>query len=92
MKKFDYDQKKMYKAFPFKIKDVVFSSILHVANKYMIKIADIIGKGEEDKAEIRRWMLRTEQNFYKYFFPSDQSQKKLGANEQSLFYDYDLVT
>ena len=37
-------------------------------------------------------MSRTEQNFYRYFFPSDQSQKKLGANEQSLFYDYDLVT
>ena len=91
MKKFDYDQKKMYKAFPFRIKDVVFSSILYVANKYMIKIADIIGKGEEDKDEIMQWMSRTEKNFYKYFFSSDQSQRKLGANEQSLFYDYDLV-
>jgi hypothetical protein len=67
MKKFNYDQKKMYKAFPFRIKDVVFSSILYVANKYMIKIADIIGKGEEDKDEIMQWMSRTEKNFYKYF-------------------------
>jgi Trehalase len=92
MKKDNYDQKKMYQTFPFKIKDVVFSSILYVANKYMIRIADIIGKEEQDKAEIRQWMSRTEQNFYRYFFPSDQSQKKLGANEQSLFYDYDLVT
>ena len=92
MKKDNYDQKKMYEIFPFKIKDVVFSSILYVANKYMIRIADIIGKGHEDKAEIRQWMSRTEQNFYEYFFPSDQSQKKLGVNEQSLFYDYDLVT
>lgn len=92
MKKDNYDQKKMYQRFPFKIKDIVFSSILYVANKYMLRIADIIGKEEQDKAEIRQWMSRTEQNFYKYFFPSDQSQKKLGANEQSLFYDYDLVT
>ena len=92
MKKDNYDQKKMYQTFPFKIKDIVFSSILYVANKHMIRIADIIGKGHEDKAEIRQWMSRTEQNFYEYLFPSDQSQKKLGANEQSLFYDYDLVT
>jgi hypothetical protein len=83
----------MYESFPFKIKDVVFSSILYVANKYMIKIANIIGVEEEEKdtAEIREWMSRTEHNFYKYFFPHDQIQK-LGANEQSLFYDYDLVT
>ena len=43
----------------------------------MIKIADIIGKGEEDKAEIRQWLSRTEQNFYEYFVPSEESQKKI---------------
>ena len=26
------------------------------------------------------------------YIASDQSQKKLGANEQSLFYDYDMTT
>jgi hypothetical protein len=92
MKHDNYDQKKMYQSFPFKIKDVVFSSILYVANKYMIKIANIVGEKEEDTAEIREWMSRTKQNFYKYFFPSGQNQNKLGADEQSLFYDYDLVT
>jgi hypothetical protein len=65
----------MYQSFPFKIKDVVFSSILYVANKYMIKIANIVGEKEEDTAEIRKWMSRTKQSFYKYFFPSDQNQK-----------------
>ena len=58
----------------------------------MIKIANIVGEKEEDTAEIREWMSRTKQNFYKYFFPSGQNQNKLGADEQSLFYDYDLVT
>jgi len=48
LKKYDYDQKKIYQSFPFKIKDVVFSSILYVANKYMIKIANIIGEEEDD--------------------------------------------
>ena len=56
----------------------------------MIKIANIVGR-EEDTAEIGEWISRTKQNFYKYFFPSDQNQNKLGADEQSLFYDYDLV-
>jgi hypothetical protein len=55
----------------------------------MLKIANIIG--ENDTQEIREWMSRTQQNFYEYFFPSDQSEKKVGANEQSLFFDYDLV-
>jgi len=91
MKKYNYDQKKMYQSFPFKIKDVVFSSILYVANKYMIKIANIVGERKEDTAEIGEWISRTKQNFYKYFFLSDQNQNKLGADEQSLFYDYDLV-
>ena len=87
MKKYDYDEKKMYDNFPFKIKDVTFSSILYVANKYLKKIANIIG---EDSQEISEWISRTEQNFYKYFlFASDT--KKLGSNEESLFYDYDLI-
>ena len=72
MKKYNYDQKKMYENFPFKVKDVVFSSILYVANKYMIKIANII---EEDIAEIWQWISRMKQNFYKYFFPSNQNKK-----------------
>lgn len=55
----------------------------------MLRISNIIG--ENDTQEIREWMSRTEQNFYDYFFPSNQSEKKVGANEQSLFFDYDLV-
>jgi len=32
-------------AFPFKKKRLVFSSILHIANKYMVRIADILARG-----------------------------------------------
>jgi len=57
MKHYNYDQQKMYETFPFKIKGLLFSSILYVANKYMIKIADIL---EEDTHEIKEWISRTE--------------------------------
>jgi hypothetical protein len=44
MKQYNYDQQKMYEGFPFKRKSLVFSSILHIANKYMVRIADILKK------------------------------------------------
>jgi len=87
MKQYNYDQQKMYESFPFKIKALVFSSILHVANKYMVKIADILG---EDTQEINEWKSRTETNYYKYFHP-DISQN-LGNTEELLFCNYDLVS
>jgi glycogen debranching enzyme len=88
MKKYEYNEKKMYRNLPFKIKDIVFSSILYVANKFLVRIANIIG---EDTQEIKEWMSRTEQNFYKYFLPSNQKRERIGSNEESLFYNYDLI-
>lgn len=75
----------MYEKFPFKIKDVSFSSILYAANKILFQIANLIG---EDSSEISEWISRIEQNFHKFFNPS------LGNGHEasdSLFYDYDLV-
>jgi glycogen debranching enzyme len=77
MKKYNYDEKVLYKKFPFKIKDVGFSSILYIANKILLNIANLIG---EDAEEILGWLSRTEQNFHKFFSGTD-----------GLFYDYDLV-
>ncbi len=42
MKKYNYDEKIMYEKMPFKIKDLLFSSILYIANKYLLKIIDIL--------------------------------------------------
>ena len=89
MKQYNYDENQMYKNFPFKIKDIVFSSILYVANKYLIKIANMLGE-EKDIDEIKQWMSRTEQNFFKYFFPVHN--QRIGQTENALFYDYDLVS
>jgi glycogen debranching enzyme len=93
MRRYKYDEKKMYENMPFKIKDIVFSSIFYVANKFLAKIADIID--EKDTQEIKKWISRTEQNFYKYFFPfhhqQQQNSGRMGSNEESLFYNYDLI-
>ena len=57
MKQYNYDEQKMYESYPFKIKGLVFSSILHVANKYMIRIADTLG---QETQEIREWISRSQ--------------------------------
>jgi len=85
MKQNNYDEKKIYSKFPFKIKDVLFSSIFHVANKYLVEIANIIG---EDTKEIERRIAQTEKNFYKYFL---SDEKEFNSSEDNLFFDYDLI-
>ena len=90
MKQYNYDENEMYKSFPFKIKAIVFSSILYIANKYLIKIADILGE-KNNSNELNQWIYRTEQNFFKYFFPLDK-QRRIGQTEDALFYNYDLVS
>ena len=80
IKKFDYDDKAVYKAIPFKIKDIVFNTILYVANKALLKLAKILG---EETSEILEWLGRQEDHFIRQFCPDP---------EAGLFYDYDLVT
>lgn len=41
-KKYNYDEKIMYEKMPFKIKDLLFSSILYIANKHLLKIINIL--------------------------------------------------
>ena len=83
MKLYNYDQKIIYEKYPFKIKDVLFSSILHVANLALLQIAKVIG--EEDIKEISEWISRTETNFRKFF-----SAPSNGSSD-GLFYDYDVI-
>jgi len=77
MKVLDYDSKKIYKTIPFKVKDVVFSTITYLANKALLEMAEIL---EEDTKEIETWIKRTEKNYLKYF------------GEDGLVYDFDLVS
>ena len=85
MKLYNYDGKIMYEKYPFKIKDVFFSSILYVANRALLQIAKLIG---EDSEEISEWISRTETNFRKFFCAPSNG----GSNiSDGLFYDYDVV-
>src|SRR5678816_4081232 len=85
MKLYNYDQKIIYEKYPFKIKDVLFSIILHVANNALLQIAKLIG---EDSKEISEWISRTETNFRKFFCASSNG----GSNiSDGLFYDYDVI-
>jgi len=80
LKKNNYDDEKVYGKIPFKIKDIVFNSILYQANKVLLRIADIIGEGKD---EIEAWIQRTKQNYIQYFCPD--------APDNLLLYDYDVV-
>jgi hypothetical protein len=81
MKNNKYEESDIYKNTPFKIKDIVFSSITYVANKALLEIATILG---EDRCEIESWIQLTRKNYLDYFSPEH--------NVDGLFYDYDLST
>lgn len=97
MKKYEYNQEEMYKNFPFKVKDIIFSIILYEANKYLLKITEILDKDtnkdttnyRQHKDDINEWLKRTENNFHKYFLPSES---EADTSELRLYYDFDLVT
>lgn len=80
MKTYNYDEKKIYEKIPFKIKDIVFNSILYVANRAMLEIAVILG---ENSKEIASWIQRTKKHYLTYFYSID--------SDNLLLYDYDLV-
>ena len=79
MKKYDYDDEIVYQKIPFKMKDVVFNTILYVANKALFELSQIIG---ERTNKISNWLVLQENNFVKQFCPNPQ---------EGLFYDYDLT-
>jgi hypothetical protein len=79
-----YEEGKMNRDFPFRIKDIVCTVILYVANKYLLKIGKILN---EKVSHIEEWIDRTEQNFYRYFSPT----QNLATIEADDFYNFDLV-
>lgn len=81
MKEYHYDEERLYERIPFKIKDIVFSSILYVANKCLLEIAHVVG---ESGQEISSWMERTKKNYVTYFCSEEE--------DYPLVYDFDLIS
>jgi hypothetical protein len=79
MRKCGYDERKIYRKSPFRIKEVVFSTILYVANKSMLEIARILGR---PAGEIRTWIRRTERNYFRYFCTD--------VDRKPIVFDFDL--
>ncbi len=80
MKKYNYDEEKFYSKIPFRIKDIVFSSIAYVANGSLLEIGKIIG---EENNEIREWMKRTEKNYI--------PRACIASESECLVHDFDLA-
>ncbi len=80
MKKNRYDAEKSCRESPFKVKDLVFTTLLYLANESLLRIAEIVGK---EGSEIEGWLGRTRRGFIKTFCPKP---------EEGLLYDYDLVS
>lgn len=79
LKKKKYDDKKINKSHPFRIKDKVFSTILYLAD---IRLHHISSEIQKSTIKIEDWTRRFEKAFY----------RKLWNNEDKLFYDFDLIS
>ena len=68
MKKCNYDEKIMYEKMPFKIKDLLFSSILYMANKYLLKIIDLleVDEGRKSAEEVQDLKFNSKDEISKY--------------------------
>lgn len=73
------DEEAIYESHPFLVKDVLFSSILVAANRALLKIAEMVGASEEDRAEIWAWIQRGLKGLESLWNP-----------ELGLYLDYDL--
>ncbi|MGH3085941.1 MAG: glucosylglycerate hydrolase [Rubrobacteraceae bacterium] len=52
------DEKQIYKVHPFRVKDVLMSAILVIANESLLEIADLVDAPDEERAEIEAWIPR----------------------------------
>ncbi|GBD34084.1 Glucosidase YgjK [bacterium HR34] len=74
-----YEDERIYRDHPFRIKDKVFSTILYIANKRLLAMSGILKTGDDN--EIKEWMRRFEFSFYHI----------LWNEEDKLCYDFDLT-
>jgi len=89
MKKCNYDEKIMQDKMPFKIKDLLFSSILYVANKYLIKIIEILEAGGNE-GETRNLQENKEEEKINEYKKSKEEILEWIARTERNYYRYFL--
>lgn len=58
LKKHRYDDAAIHADYPFLIKDVFFTAVLVMANRALLRLADVVGATEAERATIRGWIER----------------------------------
>ncbi|MEX2514855.1 MAG: trehalase family glycosidase [Candidatus Paceibacterota bacterium] len=79
MREAGYDDEKLRQVHPFQVEDVFFSSVLHLANGYLLRIADTLNENTE---EITTWQQRFRENI----------NTRCQDRSNGLFYDRDLLS
>ncbi len=58
LRKYRYDDARIYREYPFLIKDVFFSAILVAANAALLSLADVGGADDADREQLADWLDR----------------------------------
>ena len=58
LRKYRYDDARIYREYPFLIKDVFFSAILVAANAALLSLADVVGADDADREQLADWLDR----------------------------------
>jgi glucosylglycerate hydrolase len=81
LRKYRYDDARIYREYPFLIKDVFFSAVLVAANAAMLDLADVAGASDADRAQVAQWLERGRDGLARRF-----------PAESGLCVDYDVRT
>jgi glucosylglycerate hydrolase len=81
LRKYQYDDARIYREYPFLVKDVFFSAIFVAANAALLDLADVAGASDGDRQQLATWLERGREGLTRRF-----------DAESGLCADYDVRT
>jgi len=81
LRKYQYDDARIYREYPFLIKDVFFSAVFVAANAALLDLADVAGASDADRRLLASWLERGREGLARRF-----------DAESGLCVDYDVRT
>jgi hypothetical protein len=67
LRKYRYDDARIYRDYPFLIKDVFFSAVFVAANAALLDLADVAGAGDADRQQLASWLERGREGLTRRF-------------------------